>query len=133
MGKLSPPSSSPCSTSSSPKARERAWRIGQKRDVVIYRLITGGTIEEKIYHRQIYKGYLTNKVLSKGSDGHEGAERRGGRGNSSFQTTPYQLTLSILIRSSKIPGKNGSLPPATFAICSRSEKCERNSFQCGYI
>ena len=33
------------------QARERAWRIGQKRQVTIYRLLTTGTIEEKIYHR----------------------------------------------------------------------------------
>lgn len=45
------------------QARERAWRIGQTRDVTIYRLITRGTIEEKIYHRQIYKHFLTNKIL----------------------------------------------------------------------
>lgn len=25
--------------------------------------MTAGTIEEKIYHRQIYKQYLTNKIL----------------------------------------------------------------------
>lgn len=29
----------------------------------MYRLITAGTIEEKIYHRQIYKTALSNKVL----------------------------------------------------------------------
>ncbi|TPX61435.1 hypothetical protein SpCBS45565_g07253 [Spizellomyces sp. 'palustris'] len=45
------------------QARERAWRIGQKKDVTIYRLMTSGTIEEKIYHRQIFKQYLTNKIL----------------------------------------------------------------------
>ena len=45
------------------QARERAWRLGQKRDVVIYRLMTSGTIEEKIYHRQIFKHFLTNKIL----------------------------------------------------------------------
>ncbi|XP_028549869.1 DNA excision repair protein CSB isoform X1 [Dendrobium catenatum] len=45
------------------QARERAWRIGQKRDVTVYRLITRGTIEEKIYHRQIYKHFLTSKIL----------------------------------------------------------------------
>lgn len=45
------------------QARERAWRIGQKREVTVYRLITAGTIEEKVYHRQIYKQHLTNKVL----------------------------------------------------------------------
>ncbi len=51
------------------QARERAWRIGQSREVVIYRLITSGTIEEKIYHRQIYKSFLTNKVRGGGGSG----------------------------------------------------------------
>jgi DNA excision repair protein ERCC-6 len=45
------------------QARERAWRIGQTRNVSIYRLLTAGTIEEKIYHRQIFKQFLTNKIL----------------------------------------------------------------------
>jgi DNA excision repair protein ERCC-6 len=29
----------------------------------VYRLVTSGTIEEKIYHRQIFKQFLSNKVL----------------------------------------------------------------------
>jgi DNA excision repair protein ERCC-6 len=45
------------------QARERAWRLGQKREVEIYRLMTAGTIEEKIYHRQVFKQILTNKIL----------------------------------------------------------------------
>jgi DNA excision repair protein ERCC-6 len=45
------------------QARERAWRIGQSREVTVYRLITSGTIEEKVYHRQVYKQFLTDKVL----------------------------------------------------------------------
>ncbi|KAL8967271.1 MAG: hypothetical protein Q9197_005520 [Variospora fuerteventurae] len=45
------------------QARERAWRLGQKREVMIYRLMTAGTIEEKIYHRQLFKQFLTNKIL----------------------------------------------------------------------
>ncbi len=49
------------------QARERAWRIGQRKEVTVYRLITSGTIEEKVYQRQIYKQFLTNKVcLAKG-------------------------------------------------------------------
>nr|VZI21602.1 unnamed protein product [Spirometra erinaceieuropaei] len=46
------------------QARERAWRIGQSRDVIIYRLLTSGTLEEKIYQRQIFKQFLTNRILS---------------------------------------------------------------------
>ena len=45
------------------QARERAWRLGQKREVLIFRLMTAGTIEEKIYHRQLFKTFLTNKIL----------------------------------------------------------------------
>ena len=45
------------------QARERVWRIGQKQNVTIYRLITSGTIEEKMYHRQIFKMFLANKIL----------------------------------------------------------------------
>lgn len=45
------------------QARERAWRLGQTKDITIYRLMTAGSIEEKIYHRQIFKTFLTNKIL----------------------------------------------------------------------
>ncbi|GLC44458.1 hypothetical protein PLESTM_001599400 [Pleodorina starrii] len=37
---------------------DRAYRMGQTRDVVVYRLITCGTVEEKIYRRQVFKGGL---------------------------------------------------------------------------
>lgn len=45
------------------QARERCWRIGQDKQVTIYRLLCSGTVEEKIYQRQIFKQYLTNRVL----------------------------------------------------------------------
>lgn len=45
------------------QARERAFRFGQTRAVTVYRLITAGTIEEKIYQRQIFKTAITNQVL----------------------------------------------------------------------
>eukprot|EP00834_Sanchytrium_tribonematis_P004304 NODE_204_length_12954_cov_1.347880.p3 type:complete len:826 gc:universal NODE_204_length_12954_cov_1.347880:796-3273(+) len=45
------------------QSRERTYRLGQKREVEIYRLISSKTIEEKIYHRQIFKKFLANKIL----------------------------------------------------------------------
>ncbi|KAG7392893.1 DNA excision repair protein ERCC-6-like 2 [Phytophthora boehmeriae] len=48
------------------QAQDRAYRIGQTKDVHVYRLITLGTIEEMIYVRQIYKQQLSDTTL-KGS------------------------------------------------------------------
>lgn len=31
--------------------------------MIVYRLLVSGTIEEKIYHRQIFKTFMTNKIL----------------------------------------------------------------------
>ncbi|XP_056636505.1 DNA excision repair protein ERCC-6-like [Diorhabda sublineata] len=45
------------------QARERAWRIGQDKQVTIYRLLAAGTIEEKMYQRQVWKQLLSNKIL----------------------------------------------------------------------
>ncbi|CAB3223740.1 unnamed protein product [Arctia plantaginis] len=45
------------------QAKERAWRIGQMKNVTVYRLLSAGTIEEKIYQRQIFKHFLSNKIL----------------------------------------------------------------------
>lgn len=32
---------------------DRAYRIGQNKDVIVYRLMTCGTVEEKIYRKQV--------------------------------------------------------------------------------
>ncbi|KYN17695.1 DNA repair and recombination protein RAD54B [Trachymyrmex cornetzi] len=45
------------------QAMARIWRDGQKRNVYIYRLLTTGTIEEKIYQRQISKANLSETVV----------------------------------------------------------------------
>ncbi|CAH2315626.1 DNA excision repair ERCC-6-like, partial [Pelobates cultripes] len=44
------------------QAVDRAYRIGQQENVVIYRLITCGTVEEKIYRRQIFKDSLIRQT-----------------------------------------------------------------------
>ncbi|KAJ7388197.1 hypothetical protein OS493_039292, partial [Desmophyllum pertusum] len=46
--------------SSDLQAQDRAYRIGQRRDVSVYRLISSGTIEEMMYLRQVYKQQLAN-------------------------------------------------------------------------
>lgn len=38
---------------------DRAYRMGQTRDVAVYRLITCGTVEEKIYRKQVFKAGLS--------------------------------------------------------------------------
>ena len=37
------------------QAQDRAFRIGQARDVAVFRLVAAGTLEELIYTRQLYK------------------------------------------------------------------------------
>lgn len=48
------------------QATDRAFRIGQKKDVFIYKFITNGTIEEKIDELLERKLNLSEQVLSKG-------------------------------------------------------------------
>ncbi|XP_043094080.1 DNA excision repair protein ERCC-6-like [Puntigrus tetrazona] len=44
------------------QAVDRAYRIGQTENVIIYRLITCGTVEEKIYRRQVFKDSLIRQT-----------------------------------------------------------------------
>lgn len=46
------PSWNPCNDN---QAADRCYRIGQLKDVVIYRLISCSTIEEKVYRKQVFK------------------------------------------------------------------------------
>ncbi|XP_038137424.1 DNA excision repair protein ERCC-6-like 2 isoform X2 [Cyprinodon tularosa] len=49
------------------QAIDRAYRIGQWRDVTVLRLISLGTVEEVIYLRQVYKQQLQCSVVGKES------------------------------------------------------------------
>ena len=48
------------------QAVDRVFRIGQKRDVIVYRLLTMCTIEEKVYRRQIYKKGMSLATIDNG-------------------------------------------------------------------
>ena len=45
------------------QAVDRLYRIGQKKDVIVYRLVTINSIEEKIYQRQIHKQGITKATV----------------------------------------------------------------------
>lgn len=45
------------------QAIDRAYRLGQTRDVNVYRLVSSGTVEEVIYRRQLYKQQQSNVAV----------------------------------------------------------------------
>ena len=45
------------------QAQDRAYRIGQKDNVQVFRFVSQGTIEEMTYMRQVYKGQLTSMTI----------------------------------------------------------------------
>ena len=49
------------------QATDRAYRMGQKKAVTVFKLITKNTLEEKIYELQIQKAALSTSVM--GVDG----------------------------------------------------------------
>ncbi|XP_028399661.1 LOW QUALITY PROTEIN: DNA repair and recombination protein RAD54-like [Dendronephthya gigantea] len=50
------------------QAMARVWRDGQKKKVYIYRLLSTGTIEEKIFQRQTHKKALSSCVVDEEED-----------------------------------------------------------------
>ena len=71
---------------------DRAYRIGQRQDVVVYRLITCGTVEEKIYKKQVFKGGLSRSGTEEGV---------------AFRYFSQQVTY-VLLHLSLVPKKNST-------------------------
>ncbi|KAF2263764.1 DNA repair and recombination protein RAD26 [Lojkania enalia] len=112
------------------QARERSYRLGQTRAVEIYRLMSAGTIEEKIYHRQIFKQFLTNSILKdpkqrqtfQMSDLHDlftlGADRANG-----------ETETATLFRDSEIKFKDKHKASGTWIPTPRSKSPKRKGKQ----
>ncbi|CAM9590447.1 unnamed protein product [Ectocarpus sp. 6 AP-2014] len=68
------------------QAMARVWRLGQTKEVSMYRLLSTGTLEESIFQRQIFKGALYDLIhdsnddpsKERGGGGGGGRQRRGG-------------------------------------------------------
>ncbi|KAJ1619961.1 P-loop containing nucleoside triphosphate hydrolase protein [Pavlovales sp. CCMP2436] len=63
------------------QAQDRAFRIGQRRDVDVFRLISVGTVEERMYLRQVYKQKLASAALEGTSECRIFAGVQGDKGN----------------------------------------------------
>ena len=50
------------------QAEDRVFRIGQCRDVQVFRLISEGSIEEMMYLREVYKQQLGNTIVEKSKE-----------------------------------------------------------------
>nr|CAB3243372.1 DNA excision repair protein ERCC-6-like [Phallusia mammillata] len=50
------------------QAIDRIYRIGQKKSVAVYRLITCGSVEEKIYRRQVFKNSVIQQSIQGSKD-----------------------------------------------------------------
>lgn len=61
------------------QAVDRCYRIGQSRDCIVYRLVSIGGIEEKMYRRQVYKKGMTIQTLERDCNqlGEEGKQDDG--------------------------------------------------------
>ena len=59
------------------QAMARVWRDGQRREVFIYRLLSTGTIEERIFQRQLLKAQINDGLV------HSTAPTAGAFGDSS--------------------------------------------------
>lgn len=111
------------------QAMARVWRDGQKKHVFVYRLLCTGTIEEKIFQRQLFKRELHYAVdgdeqskdgLTGGNDGNFNADDlldifRYNR------DVAYCETLEVLKRSQVDWGDDGSVPKTMLLLEKFSE------------
>ncbi|XP_039535916.1 DNA excision repair protein ERCC-6-like 2 [Pimephales promelas] len=117
------------------QAIDRAYRIGQCRDVTVFRLISLGTVEEIIYLRQIYKQQLQLSVIGQenarryfeavqGTDSKAG-ELFGTRNLFRLQTDGTCLTHRILEREGQV--EVGIMTARTQALDERMEEPDPRS------
>ncbi|KAJ8040811.1 DNA excision repair protein ERCC-6-like 2 [Holothuria leucospilota] len=93
------------------QAQDRAYRIGQHRDVRVYRLISTGCIEENMYLRQVYKQQLASVAMTTenakryftavAGEGQQKGELFGLQNMFSLRTEGSCLTRDLILREVK--------------------------------
>ncbi|KAL3875985.1 hypothetical protein ACJMK2_033878 [Sinanodonta woodiana] len=89
------------------QAMDRAHRIGQKKVVNVYRLVTRGTLEEKIMGLQKFKMTIANTVIS--------------QDNSSLQTMGTDQLLELFSLEEKKKGESAATAVSVGSIPSKKE------------
>uniref|UniRef100_A0A8C4SRK2 DNA excision repair protein ERCC-6-like n=1 Tax=Erpetoichthys calabaricus TaxID=27687 RepID=A0A8C4SRK2_ERPCA len=111
------------------QAIDRVYRIGQEKNVIVYRLITCGTVEEKVFRRQVFKNSLIRQVTGDEMDPfrhftHEQLKDVFTLGNTRLSLTQIQLQSMSITQSTRnaevwgrktFPGKrSGQKSPSKF-------------------
>ena len=101
------------------QAMARVWRDGQKKQVYIYRMLSTGTVEERIFQRQILKEEVAKAVVDREDDRRSSSMGSGGRHFSPNElrklfaapkdTICDTYDLISQLKLAKTPGKRGNV------------------------
>ncbi|XP_064606212.1 DNA excision repair protein ERCC-6-like 2 [Liolophura sinensis] len=114
------------------QAQDRAYRIGQRRNVQVFRLVSAGTIEENIYLRQVYKQQLDTVAVEMGNakryfhgiqgDKHNKGELFGLKNMFKLQTGEHCLTMDILKRNENLEAGLKNFDIVEYLPCSNESQ-----------
>ncbi|CAI5463945.1 unnamed protein product [Closterium sp. Yama58-4] len=113
------------------QAQDRSFRFGQTRHVSVYRLVAGGTVEEVVYLRQVYKQQQTNIAIEGASEeryftGVQGSKTHQGE---LFGVANLFQDHSTSILSAEIIGKAARQPQQQQQWEKQREEQEREEFR----
>jgi hypothetical protein len=115
------------------QAQDRAYRIGQRHDVKVYRLIASNTVEEKIYQRQLYKQGQEGLVLHQ-RDENRYFEGVMGDASNKGELFGYKNLFSYDVEKAGIADAEGSTTKALLARGRKlNEDGEETEEPCYYI